>query len=82
MKRLYFESGKTIIREGENSTDAFFIESGEVRILKGEKEIGTLKENAIFGEHGCIGHKPRTATVVALTPLILRVLKEEDFYQV
>ncbi|SVC82690.1 uncharacterized protein METZ01_LOCUS335544 [marine metagenome] len=78
MKRLYFKSGEVVIREGEYSTDAYFIESGEVSILKGKEEVATLKQNATFGEIGCLEHKPRTATVVALTPLTLRVLKEED----
>ena len=78
MMRLNFKSGQVIIREGEYSTDAYLIESGEVSILKGEKKVAVLKENESFGEIGCLEHKPRTATVVALTPLTLRVLKEED----
>ena len=78
MTRLSFKSGQIVIREGEYSTDAYLIESGEVSILKGEKKVAVLKENESFGEIGCLEHKPRTATVVALTPLTLRVLKEED----
>jgi len=78
MTRLNFKSGQVIIREGEYSTDAYLIESGEVSILKGEKKVAILKENESFGEIGCLEHKPRTATVVALTPLTLRILKEED----
>ena len=80
MTRLNFKSGQVIIREGEYSTDAYLIESGEVSILKGEKKVAVLKENESFGEIGCLEHKPRTATVVALTPLTLRVLKEESLW--
>ena len=78
MTRLNFKSGQVVIREGEYSTDAYLIESGEVSILKGEKEVAVLKKDESFGEIGCLEHRPRTATVIALTPLTLRVLNEED----
>ena len=78
MNKVNFKTGQVVIREGEFSTDAYLIESGEVGILKGEKRVAVLKENEFFGEIGCLELKPRTATVVALTSLTLRVLNEGD----
>ena len=43
MTRLNFQSGQVVIREGEYSTDAYLIESGEVSVLKGEK-VAVLKK--------------------------------------
>ena len=40
--------------------------------------IATLGKNEIFGELGRLQHIPRSATVMAVEDVSLRVIKEED----
>jgi CRP/FNR family transcriptional regulator, cyclic AMP receptor protein len=73
-----YSQGEIIINEGEYGTEAYFIKSGKVSVLKGDVKVATLNENKLFGEIGALELRPRTATVVATTPLTLQVLTQEE----
>ena len=77
-KILYFKKGQTILKEGDTSREAYIINSGQVSIFKNDKHLATLGENEIFGELGWLQHIPRSATVMAVEDVSLRVIKEED----
>ena len=81
MTIVKYKQGDIIIKEGEFGTEAYFIKSGEVSVLKGDQEVATLNKNKVFGEIGALELRPRTATVVATTPLILQVLTQEETRQ-
>ncbi len=77
-KILYFKKGQTIIEEGDTSREAYIVNSGKVTVVKNDEIIATLGENEIFGEMGWLQHIPRSATVMAVEDVSLRVIKEED----
>ena len=77
-KILYFKKGHTIIEEGDTSREAYIVNSGKVAVVKNDEIIATLGENEIFGEMGWLQHIPRSATVIAVEDVSLRVIKEED----
>ena len=77
-KILYFKKGQTIIEEGDTSREAYIVNSGKVAVVKHDEIIATLGENEIFGEMGWLQHIPRSATVMAVEDVSLRVIKEED----
>tara|TARA_Y100000590_G_scaffold441185_1_gene567495 strand:+ start:438 stop:956 length:519 start_codon:yes stop_codon:yes gene_type:complete len=79
MKTLFKRPGDVIIREGENSTDAYIILRGEVNVIKNKKIIATLKENSLFGEIGLVDQRPRTATCVAKTGCTLGTVTRENY---
>ena len=73
-----FADADTLIREGDDSRDAFFLYAGKVGLFKqigdGEKRLGELGEGELFGEMAYLLNEHRTATVRAegeVTALVL-----------
>jgi CRP-like cAMP-binding protein len=62
-----FEAGEDIVREGESGAGAFVITEGEVEVLSGGKQLGTLRKGDHFGEMAVLDEFPRSATVRALS---------------
>jgi CRP-like cAMP-binding protein len=78
-----FKKGGVIFNQGSPSDCAFIVGSGSVEILRetteGEKVIGKLKENEIFGEMGLIDGEPRSATARALEDSVLYIINRNNF---
>jgi CRP-like cAMP-binding protein len=72
------EANQLIIREGDKGDELFLIMSGSVQVLLQQAErrldLAPLSRGAFFGEVGFLTGRPRTATVVAKTPVELVVL--------
>ena len=79
MKTVFKKAGEVILREGEESTDAYIILNGEVNVIKNKKVIATLYENSLFGEIGLVDQRPRTATCVAKTGCTLGTVTRENY---
>ena len=79
MKKLFKKAGDVVLKEGEESTDAYIILDGEIDVIKNNKVIATLQENALFGEIGLVDQRPRTATCVAKTRCTLGTVTREHF---
>jgi len=65
------QPGESVIREGEIDDSFYIIGSGAVRVLKGGRALGTLKEGDCFGEMGYMSHTERTASVTAESNCVL-----------
>ncbi|MGK0179776.1 MAG: CRP-like cAMP-binding protein [Nitrospinales bacterium] len=81
--RRNLKKGETIFSQGSQSDCAFIINSGSVEIientLKGQKVIGQLTENEIFGEMGLIDGRPRSATARALEDSVVFKMTQVSF---
>jgi len=77
------QAGEVIFSKGDESTEAYLINSGRVEITlhteNGALSVARLGPGEFFGEMGMIGNKPRTATATALGPTELAVITEEGF---
>ena len=73
------EAGKVLTREGQSGSEFFVIVDGEVSVTKNGQEIRTLGPGDFFGEIALLEDTPRTATVVAKTPLRFFVLTRQSF---
>jgi CRP/FNR family transcriptional regulator, cyclic AMP receptor protein len=73
------EEGKVLTREGQSGSEFFVIIDGEVSVTKDGREIRTLGPGDFFGEIALLEDTPRTATVVAKTPLRFFVLTRQSF---
>jgi len=63
-----YEPGETIIKKGERDHWVYFLVSGTVKIVKGEKTFAELSgKGELFGEMGVIDGSPRSASVWAQT---------------
>ena len=84
MKRHSYESGEVIFGEGEPSHAAFLILSGRVEVvrrqLEGEdRHIAVLEKGEYVGEMGAIDDKPRSATALAMGPVVCMSVEQEEF---
>lgn len=64
-----FDAGKVICTEGETGTGIYVILTGETKVKVGGRTKRTLGPGAFFGEVAILDGGPRTATVVADTPV-------------
>ncbi len=70
LARDVIEKDKVIFREGQDSTDAFVIESGKIGVFKSVEgkmvKLAVLEKGAMFGEMAAITGEKRTATMMAM----------------
>jgi putative peptide zinc metalloprotease protein len=70
---------EVVVEEGEEGDAFYVIGSGRADVLQGDELIRTLGPGAHFGELALLMRIPRTATVVARTPLRVFRLDREAF---
>ena len=63
--------GQILMKEGDYSVELIAIEEGTADVLQGGKKIATLKKGDLIGEMGLLEHRPRTADVIASSPMRL-----------
>jgi len=79
MKTIYRGKGETIVKEGEETDDAYIILEGEIEVTKKGKYVATLTENQIFGEIALVDQRPRTATCTAKTAVTLGQVTRSNY---
>ena len=65
--------GQILMKEGDYSVELIAIEEGTADVLQGDKKIASLKAGDLIGEMGLLEHRPRSADVIATSPM--RLLK-------
>jgi voltage-gated potassium channel len=75
-----YPAGATVIRKGTAGESMFFLVTGEVEVIIGERTL-SLSDGDFFGEMALLDRKPRSADVVTVTPCTVLVLNVADFYQ-
>lgn len=73
-----FAAGEVLLREGERGDDVYLLRSGEVDVLRGERQLATLGGGSFVGEVSALTGKERTATVRARTAVSAFRLRAED----
>ena len=71
--------GEQITEQGEYGREFYVIVSGSARCEVDGREICTFGRGAFFGELSLIAGGPRSATMIAATPMELLVLDRSDF---
>jgi len=74
-----YKAGDVIFREGEPAQELFVIQSGQVEIRTGNRQLATLSAYDIFGEMALIDPAPRSATAVAVTDVKVVPVGEKQF---
>lgn len=72
-------AGKVLTQEGGPSQEFFVIRSGSATVTRHGGEVAHLGVGDFFGEIGILLSEPRTATVIADTPMRLLVLFAQNF---
>ena len=73
-------AGKELARAGEPGQEFFLIVDGRARVEVSPKKQLQLGPGAFFGEMSLLDGGPRSATVVAETPLRLLVINRRNFH--
>jgi CRP/FNR family transcriptional regulator len=76
---VHYDEGETIIAEGEKGVGFQLILEGEARVVRGGRTMARLGPDDFFGEMALIDEGPRTATVVAATPMTAIAIASWDF---
>lgn len=74
-----FLPGEYIIRQGEYGDCMYFLTSGEVRVLIGEKEVARLGPGSPFGETALVEDLHRNASIISLSYSTGYQLAKGDF---
>lgn len=82
-QRQSVKKGDVIIEENALGQALYLIQSGQVGVFKGEgasrEAIATLGAGELFGEMSLIENELTSASVVALEPAVLLVIRRKDF---
>lgn len=74
--RLDFNRGDHVVREGDPGQTLFVVLEGEGKVVRGKRTVGHVWPGDFFGELSAIDGGPRTATVVASSPMrVLRLFR-------
>jgi len=76
------EVGRHLVREGEFAYEFFAIEQGTAEVRRGEQYLAELGPGEFFGEMGLVGDVPRSASVIARSPMTVIVMTGSAFRQV
>ena len=77
---IHVEPGRRLTREGASGSEFFLIESGQAGVSRAGQPVAVLGEGDHFGEIALLVPKRlRTATVVALEDMVVRVFDRREF---
>jgi MFS family permease len=77
--RVEVAAGEVVVREGDESDLFYVIESGEVEVTQGGQFRRRESAGDFFGEIGLVRDVPRTATITAISDVVLQALPREEF---
>jgi CRP-like cAMP-binding protein len=65
----HYDAGTVIVRQGSRGETMFVIVEGRAKVVRDERTIAHRGEGEFFGEISVIDGRPRTAAVIAETPI-------------
>jgi CRP-like cAMP-binding protein len=75
-------AGKNLLTEGDYAYELMAIEEGQAEVIRGGKHVATLGPGEFFGEMALLENTLRTASVVALSPMLLVTISHWDLKRV
>ena len=82
LKEVNLPSEEKIFNDGDIGDSMYFIVKGDIKILKGDLELVTLKKGDYFGEMALLDGESRSADAVTASDSILLRLDANDFEKI
>ena len=79
MQEVSYHDGAPVVTEGQDGDSLYMIVEGEAKVMRGKRSVDKLLPGDVFGEISLLDGGPRTATVVASTPLRLLEIRRDPF---
>jgi hypothetical protein len=73
------DAGASVVTQGDHGDRFYVIEQGTARVVRNDSAVRDLVDGDCFGEIALLRDVPRSASVIAMTPLRLRSLTRDDF---
>lgn len=73
------EAGAVLTDQGRPGLVCYIIRDGRANVFYQQEHVATLNKGTMVGEMALVDHRPRTATVVAETPMRLYGLELKSF---
>jgi CRP-like cAMP-binding protein len=77
--RLDEPAGTVLTKEGKIGHEFIIVIEGEIEVRKGDHVIATRGPGDYVGEIALLDQRPRTATVIAKTPVVIEVIGQREF---
>jgi len=77
---VHAKTRQVLAREGLPGREFYVISEGSAEVMVGDQVVATLSTGEFFGEMALVDGKPRSATVVACTPMTLYVFDPREFF--
>jgi CRP/FNR family transcriptional regulator, cyclic AMP receptor protein len=78
--RLNEPAGAVLTKEGREGYEFIIVVEGEIEVRKGDRVVATRGPGSYVGEIALLDNRPRTATVVAKTPVVIEVIGRREFH--
>jgi len=78
-RKVIFENGQVVIRQGEEGNEFFVIMKGTAQVDIDGKTVASLKSGDYFGETALLRDEPRTATITAASQVHALHITREQF---
>jgi|SRR5436190_3266404 len=72
-------AGQELTRQGELGREFFVLVDGTADVTKDGTKVNALGPGDFFGEIALVAQMPRTATVVATSPVRALVMRDQEF---
>jgi CRP-like cAMP-binding protein len=78
--RIELGPGTVLAKEGHPGSEFFILLHGEVEVREGDRVLGTRGPGEYVGEVALMDSRPRTADLVAKTPVVVEVMSSREFW--
>ncbi len=78
--RLDEPAGAVLTTEGRQGSEFIIVLEGEIEVRQGDRVVATRGPGSYVGEIALLDNRPRTATVVAKTPVVIEVIGRREFH--
>jgi CRP/FNR family transcriptional regulator, cyclic AMP receptor protein len=76
---IAIDAGRVLVEQDAVGREAYVVVDGQASVKRGNRKIATMGPGDHFGELALLDGGPRTATVIADTPMKVLVLGQREF---